>query len=136
MEDFNVNLEKVITLLKEKLDCDAIVLFGSYARGTQTQESDIDIAFKTKKEINSETQFELMQELEEILKIDVDLINLDKITDVFRYEILMNGETLYCKNSFKFDMYKLDMFREYLEFNESRKSIVERVKNGGTIYGK
>ena len=49
MENFNLNLEKSITLLKERLDCEAIVLFGSYARGTQTKESDIDIAFKTQK---------------------------------------------------------------------------------------
>lgn len=48
----------------------------------------------------------------------------------------MNGKVLYCRDSFKFDMYKIDMFREYLELNESRKSIIERVKNGGTIYGK
>lgn len=136
MGKFDLNLEGSITLLRKRLDCDAIILFGSYARGMQTKESDIDIAFKTQKKISKKEQFDIVQELEEILKLDVDLINLDNITDVFRYEILMNGETLYCKDSFKFDMYKLDMFREYLELNESRKKIIERVKNGGTIYGK
>lgn len=136
MEDLEKQFENVITFLKEKLYCEAIVLFGSYARGTQTKESDIDIAVKTNKELNSQEQFELVQELEEMLQKDVDFVNLDKITDVFRYEILMNGKTLYCKDSFKFDMYKLDMYREYLELNESRKDIIERVKNGGTIYGK
>ena len=25
---------------------------------------------------------------------------------------------------------------EYIELNESRKDIIERIKNGGTIYGK
>ena len=28
------------------------------------------------------------------------------------------------------------MYREYLDLNESRMSIIERIKNGGTIYGK
>lgn len=136
MEDIKVKLKNVIAILREKTDCDVIILFGSYARGTKTKESDIDVAFRTKKEISKQEQFDIKQELEEILKIDVDLVNLDDITDVFRYEILMNGETIYCKDNFKFDMYKLDMFREYLELNESRKDIIERVKNGGTIYGK
>lgn len=136
MKELERKLEKVINVLKEKLECEAIVIFGSYVRGTNTEKSDVDIAFKTNKEIDSQEQFELVQELEEILGKDVDLVNLDKITDVFRYEILMNGKTLYCKDSFKFDMYKLDMYREYLELNESRKDIIERVKNGGTIYGK
>lgn len=136
MKDLERKLEKVVNILKEKFECEAIVIFGSYVRGTNTEKSDVDIAFKTNKEIDSQEQFELVQELEEILGKDIDLVNLDKITDVFRYEILMNGKTLYCKDSFKFDMYKLDMYREYLELNESRKDIIERVKNGGTIYGK
>lgn len=135
MEDMKEKLQKVIELLKEQLQCNAIVLFGSYARGTQTAQSDIDIAFKTDIEVSGKDLFTVKQKLEEILKIDVDLINLDAITDVFRYEILMTGETLFCKDSFQFDMYKLDMYREYLELNESRKDIIERIKNGGTIYG-
>lgn len=136
MEDFNKQIERITNLLKEKIECEAIILFGSYARETQTKESDIDIAFKTNKRVDAQEKFELVQELEEMLKIDVDLINLDDITDVFRYEILINGKTLYCRDDFQFDMYKLDMYREYLDLNESRRNIIERVKNGGTIYGK
>ena len=81
------------------------MLFGSYARGTENVESDIDIAFKTDQKVSSQEKFDLVQELEEIVKKDIDLV-------------------------------KIDMFREYLELNESRKEIIKRVKNGGTIYGK
>ena len=42
-------LELIKKYLLDKIECDAIVLFGSYARGTQNDESDIDIAIKTKK---------------------------------------------------------------------------------------
>lgn len=128
--------EKIKNKLIEDLECEAIVLFGSFARGTQNNESDIDIAFKTKKQITSKQKFYLKQELEDIAGRDIDLINLDDIGDGFRYEILINGKTLYCADELKFEMYKLDMYREYLELNESRQSIIERVKNGGTIYGK
>ena len=48
----------------------------------------------------------------------------------------MNGQILYCEDNYQFDLYKLDMFREYLELNESRKDIMQNIKNGGTIYGK
>ena len=78
----------------------------------------------------------MKQELEDIANKDIDLINLDNIGDGFRYEILINGRTLYCKDDVKFELYKLDMYREYLDLNESRKSIIDRIKNGGTIYGK
>lgn len=128
--------KQIIGLLKLKFDCEVIVLFGSYVRNTQREDSDIDIAIKSKRTISKIDIFDMTQDLERITKKDIDLVDLNQITDVFRYEILMNGETLYCEDDVQFDLYKLDMFREYLELNESRKYIVNRVKEGGTIYGK
>ena len=129
-------IEKIKGVILEKLKCEAIVLFGSYARNTQNEESDIDIAFKSKKEISKKDIFFLKQELEDMAKKDIDLINLDDIGDVFRYEILINGITLYCDDELKFELYKLDMYREFLDLNESRMSIIERVKKGEKIYEK
>ena len=133
-------MEEVFKSLKnkilEKFDCEAIVLFGSYARGTENKESDIDIAIKTKQEVTKKEIFYLKQELEDIANKDIDLINLDNIGDGFRYEILINGKTLYCKNQLNFELYKLRMYKEFLDLNESRMSIIERVKKGGKIYGK
>ena len=131
-----MNMEEEIKLLKKKFNCEVVILFGSYARGDQRPDSDVDIAIKTKKKISKKEMFEMTQELEQLLKKDIDLIDLNAISDSFRYEILMNGQILYCEDSYQFDLYKLDMFREYLELNESRKDIIENIKNGGTIYGK
>ena len=129
--------EKIKELLLEKTECEAIVRFGSYARGTQNSESDIDIAIKTKNKIDKKTLYKISIELSDKLEKDIDLINLDdEISDAFRYEILITGKTLYCEDEFKFEMYKLDMYREYLELNESRQMIIKRIKNGGDIYGK
>ncbi len=129
-------LETIKKMILEKIDCEAILLFGSYARGTQNAESDIDIAIKTNQKISKKEIFQMRLELEEIIKNDMDLINLEDIKDDFRYEILMNGKTLYCKDELKFELYKLAKYQEYFDLNESRKSIIERVKNGGKIYGK
>lgn len=129
-------LETIKKMILEKIDCEAILLFGSYARGTQNTESDIDIAIKPKQKISKKEIFETRLNLEETIENDIDLINLDDINDDFRYEILMNGKTLYCKNELKFELYKLVKYQEYFDLNESRQSIIERVKNGGKIYGK
>ena len=132
-------MEEKIEIIKkfilENVDCDAIVLFGSYARGTQNAESDIDIALKPNTNISKKQIFYLSQDLEEKIKTEVDLINLDDINDSFRYEILINGKTIYCKDELKFELYKLDMYREYLELNESRQIIIDRIKKGDSIYG-
>lgn len=135
MEEIEKELQIIQEELIKKLEPLAIILFGSYTRNTQNDESDIDIAYKGKK-ISKIELFEFKQKLENLVNRDIDLIDLDEIGDDFRYEILMNGTTLYCKDSYKFDMYKIDMFREYLELNESRQSIINNIKNGGTIYGK
>ncbi len=137
MVDFKETLEKIKNKLLEAIECEAIVLFGSFARGTQNDESDIDIAFLSNKEISKKEIFYLKQNLEDIANRDIDLINLnDDIGDGFKYEILMNGIILYCEDDIKFDLYKIRIFRDYLDLNESRQPIIDRIKNGGTIYGK
>lgn len=135
MEEIKEILNKMVEYLKNEINPFAIILFGSYSRNTQNKESDIDIAIKGNN-IDLKKIYELKQKLEDISQKDVDLVDLDDISDVFRYEILMNGIKLLCQDDYKFDLYKLDMCREYLELNESRQDIIQRVKNGGSIYGK
>ena len=137
MDELNEKLEIIKEFLIKECDPQAIVLFGSYARNAQNKESDIDIAIKTSKSISKLEMFNLKNELEDIIKIDVDLINLDaELSDGFRYEILINGQTIFCKNQYEFDLYKLDMFREYLELSESRQMIINQLKEGKAKYGK
>ena len=128
--------EKIVKILLNNLDCEAIVLFGSYSRGTQNAESDIDIAIKVKEKLDKKKLYRLSNLLADELNKEVDLINLDEIGDTFRYEILINGKTLYCKDELQFELYKLNMYREFLELNESRQEIINNIKKGGNIYGK
>jgi len=93
------------------------------------EESDIDIAIKTKPNILKNELYELSNLLADELKRDIDLVNLDTIeNDGFKYEILINGKVIYCDDSYKFDLYKLDAYREYLELNEARKQIIDEMK--------
>ena len=120
---------KIVEIITNRINCDAIVLFGSYARGTQNEESDIDIAIKIDDYITKKELYELSNLLADELKKDIDLVNLKTIeNDGFRYEILINGEKLYCKDEYSFDLYKLDSYREYLELNEARKAIIDEMK--------
>lgn len=121
--------DKIVKIISDKINCDAIIVFGSFARGTQNDESDIDIAIKTKCDISKKELHEISDLLSDELKRDIDLVNLDAIeNDGFKYEILINGNMIYCKDSYKFDLYKLDMYREYLELNEARKQIIDDMK--------
>ena len=105
--------EEIVKIILNNLECEAIVLFGSFARGTQNAESDIDIAIKVKEKIDKKEIYKLSNILADKLNKEIDLINLDEIGDTFRYEILINGKTLYCKDELQFELYKLDMYREF-----------------------
>ncbi len=131
MEDLKENLENIKQILIQETECTDIVIFGSFALGTQNKESDVDIAIRTKKELSKKDIFIITQKLEQILKRDVDLIDLKQIQDGFRYEILINGIAIYVKDELNFENYKLDMYREYLELNESRHEIISNMKEGG-----
>ena len=135
MEKIREKLENAKKYLIEKCSCEAIILFGSFARNEQREDSDIDLAVKTDKDITPNELFEIKNELEDILKKDVDLIDLKNTQDGIRYEILINGIILYVKDEVKFELYKLDMYREYLELNENRKQIIDNIKKGEKSYG-
>lgn len=137
MEEIKEKLFEIQKILIEKFQPLAIILFGSFARGTQNDDSDIDIAIVTDNN-DKKYLFSVKQELEAVTSKDIDLVNMADLnmSEGFKYEILMNGKVLYCKDEYKFDMYKIDTCREFLDFNESRQEIIDRIKNGGTIYGK
>ena len=136
MESTDIIEKSKEILLHEVEDLDAIILFGSYARGKQKTTSDIDIAIKPIEELNSLKMLDIKNKIEDAIGIDVHLINLNTINEDFKYEILISGKTLYCKNEYEFEMYKLKMYSNYLLFSEDRKPIIDKIKNGGTLYGK
>lgn len=121
--------DKIIEILTSELNCDAIIIFGSFARETQNEESDVDIAIKVNRDITKNELYCISNQLSDELKRDVDLVNLDAIeNDGFKYEILINGKVVYCEDSYQFDLYKLNAYREYLELNEARKAIIDEIK--------
>lgn len=133
-----MNREEIINKVKEiilkKLKVDAIILFGSYARKEERQDSDIDVAIKPIEKIDKETLIDIQTILEEEINLDVHLINLYTIEEDFRYDILITGETLYVKNEESFWEYKFKAYNDYLELNEDRKIIIDKLKR--TLYGK
>ena len=137
MDEIKVELGKIQEILIKDFKPLAIILFGSYSRNTQNKDSDIDIAIIAKN-VDKKAIFFEKQNLENLTMKDIDLVNLDNkdISDGFKYEILMNGIVLYCSNDYEFELYKLKALKEYLDLNESRQDIIDRIKQGGTIYGK
>lgn len=69
--DINItdNVKKYIEEISKKFEIEAVYLFGSYAKGTNSEDSDIDVAVVLKSDENT---FDIMLDLM-MLTQDIDL---------------------------------------------------------------
>jgi uncharacterized protein len=72
-------LQKLKPLLAQKYKVSELAIFGSYARGEENPESDLDILVTYSELPNLFSFIELMQFLEETLDIKVDLVIKDDL---------------------------------------------------------
>ena len=92
----NLSLEIQNQIRKFAKDCvlDKVILFGSRARGTNRERSDIDLAVSGENVLRFE---ELLEEQADTL-LSFDVINLDEIaSDKLRESIAREGKLLYAK---------------------------------------
>jgi predicted nucleotidyltransferase len=119
----NTDKEKIILLLKEKIPLQLLILFGSFAEGHATLRSDIDLAFISADKIDEVARWEIAQELAIIMRRDVDLVNMETASDVFKFEIVTKGEILFQEGNF--DAYLDRAYTMYMQLNDDRKEILE-----------
>lgn len=127
-------IENIKNFLLKNLDPYAIYLFGSSAKGIFREDSDIDIAFLSNKNISDYELFMLAQELAGIVKRDVDLINLENASTVFKVQIIYNGEKIYCVEDTKVAYFEMYAFKDYAILNEEREIILKSIKKRGSVY--
>ena len=91
----NLSLEIQNQIRKFAKDCvlDKVILFGSRARGTNRERSDIDLAVSGENVLRCE---ELLEEQADTL-LTFDVVNLDEISNKFKEMINREGFVLYTK---------------------------------------
>ena len=88
--------EKLRPLLSA-IPVDKAVLFGSYAKGTQTGTSDVDIMIDSSGRIKGIDFYGVLEDIIEVLGIPVDLIEASQVIDGGRAqrEIAETGVVIY-----------------------------------------
>lgn len=126
----------VINFLTKEVKPFLIYIFGSAAKGTLRNDSDIDIAFLSDENFSNYEIFMKAQELADIIKRDVDLIDLKKASTVFKAQIVGTGEKIYCIDDTRRMYFETYAFKDYALLNEERACILENIKRSGSVYGK
>ena len=122
-------------LLTNKVKPSFIIVFGSYAKGLSRRNSDIDIAFYSEDTVlSSYDLFIIAQELAELLKIEVDLIDLRRASTVLKAQIFTNGKVIFADDELLLKKQQMTALRMYAELNEQRKEILNRIEESGCVY--
>jgi predicted nucleotidyltransferase len=80
----------------KKYDLNLLLVFGSYNTERFTADSDIDVGFLSKADLNLDQEMNLLEDLVRFFKRDqVDLVNLKKAVPLLMYEIACNSRVFY-----------------------------------------
>lgn len=92
-----MNLESSLKkFFQEKKSVQVAILFGSYANGKNTDNSDVDLAVQLPTPLNAQEKYALIFELREITGLDVDLIDLRTagqpiLGQIFKHPVRLKG---------------------------------------------
>lgn len=116
-------------------DVITIYLFGSFATPFENKNSDVDLAILRERETNTIELWELAQKIACKIDRDVDLIDLQKASTVFRYQICTTGRPIYCQSELLLSRFENLVISMYLRFQEERKEILENYSRDQKKYG-
>jgi len=94
IEKLREKLKSDYALLKDRYAVKSLELFGSYARGEEKEESDIDILVEFTKPIDLFIFMELEERLSDLLGAKVDLVMRDTLKPRIRDRIMKEAVSL------------------------------------------
>ncbi len=124
----NQTIDNIKKFLIDNLNPIFIFIFGSAAEGYFRKDSDIDIAFYSDKKIKPYDIFIIKEKLADIVKKDIDLVNLRETSTVFKAQIVGKGKVIYFKDEKRLSDFRIRTLKEYVLLNEERKNILESIK--------
>ncbi|HAS00187.1 MAG: hypothetical protein US57_C0011G0033 [Candidatus Moranbacteria bacterium GW2011_GWC2_37_73] len=111
--DNNQKLE--IARIAKKSGLKLVMVFGSFASGKNRDDSDMDVAVASMKEISFHEQIRLTNKFSLILKKNIDLSILNNANPLLLFQVSKNSILLY-GNEVDFAKFKLYAFKSYNDY--------------------
>jgi uncharacterized protein len=121
--------KKRIEELAKKFRLKMIVIFGSFANGTEKKDSDIDIGVKIRKKLIYKDEIALMRELSDIFKQDADMSIINYANPLLLNQMAKNSVLVYGKeNDYRdFKLYAFHRYNDYMPFFEMEKKLNKKI---------
>ena len=113
----DVNIKKLI----EEFNISLIYVFGSYAKGTNTENSDLDIGILINGDTSLMTRLSVLNEMVGILdREDIDLIILNEADEVLKFQVIKYGKLIYVRDLTEKVLFEARAMSEYMDMEHFR----------------
>jgi predicted nucleotidyltransferase len=123
------------TVLAAVPDAWAVYVYGSFARGEEWPESDLDIAVLLPPNRHIPDLLELLSAVSERIHRNVDIVDLRGVGDVLRCEVLESGRTLFESDPEKVLAWEASAMSRYAHYREEVRGILDDFRRTGIGYG-
>ena len=112
----------------------AIYVYGSFARGEEWPDSDLDLAVLLPPERDIPDLLQAIAAVSRRVGRDVDLVNLRRAGDVLRREVLAGGKALHVGNADEVLAWEASAISRYTRHREEIRGILEDFQRTGVAY--
>ncbi len=109
-------------LVTQVPDLKLVIVFGSFADGSQRHGSDIDLAFAAARPLKNRALYDLTLDLQTGCDRRVDLVDLANadLSIILKYEIVTSGKVVFEADNCSVSEHHARIFRDYQDFRYRR----------------
>ena len=114
-------LYKHMDQLVDRYDIQLIYIFGSYAKGINRENSDLDIAMYLDGKPEPLVKLDILDDLVRIFRReDIDLVILNQVNMVLQFQVIKYGEVIYMKDLLTKVLYESKVMSRYMDMEYFR----------------
>src|SRR5699024_3642024 len=118
-----------------KMNPSFIILFGSFAKGTVHEGSDLDLAYFSATKSSPYDRFIMAGVLSRFVYRDVDFVDIKQFSTEFTMYIFEHGISIYIHDENEFYRQRMRAYSMYATLNEQRAALIEAVQERGSVFG-
>lgn len=112
----------------------SVYLFGSHASGVARADSDVDVAFYAGRALPRERVLALSLDLAQLLRRDVDLVDLAVAPTILQMQAIGEGELIAAPDPYAAASFEVRVMRDYQELKQRRAGIEADIVARGRVH--